>query len=145
VSNLHRFASTLGNRFTCSVVCKQFYKAFSGRVFIAREETFACAIRLPKLIGLASTFNTLVIGYSDSVLSVSAVLIHGRASIGFELLWAFRHNFILIYFRVFQLFRDISIIRLGEPIVFNLISLMDMLSASFSMHNSDTKDPNFVS
>src|SRR6218665_3244882 len=56
--------------------------------------------------------------------------------LGFELLWALRHNFILIYFRVF---RDISIVRLGEPIDFNLVSLMNMLSASFNMHNRDTK------
>ena len=52
--------------------------------------------------------------------------------LGFELLWALRHNFILIYFRVF---RDISIIRLGELIDFTLISLMDMLSLT-SVHLS---------
>src|SRR6218665_3128499 len=57
-------------------------------------------------------------------------------SLGFELLWALRHDLILSYFRVF---RDISIIRLGEPIHFNLIRLMDILSASFNMHNCDTK------
>ena len=56
--------------------------------------------------------------------------------LGIELLWPLWHNFILIYFRVF---RDRSFIRLGEPIIdFNLISLMDMLSASFNMHNCDT-------
>ena len=32
--------------------------------------------------------------YSDSVLSANAVLIH--EALGFELLWALRHNFILI-------------------------------------------------
>ena len=60
--------------------------------------------------------------------------------LGFKLLWALRPNFILIYFRVF---RDIGhkqpIFRLGEPIDFDLISLMDMLIASFNMHNCDTK------
>ena len=56
--------------------------------------------------------NTLEIGYSDSVLSASAVLIHARAS-RLRASRALRHNFILIYVRVF---RDISIIRLGEPI-----------------------------
>src|SRR6218665_9190 len=57
-------------------------------------------------------------------------------SIGFELLWAIRHNFILIYVRVFS---DISIIRLGAPMDFNLSSLMDIFDASFNMHNCDTK------
>jgi len=52
--------------------------------------------------------------------------------LGFELLWALRHNFILIYFRVSV------IIRRGEPLDINLISLMDMLSASFNMQNCDT-------
>src|SRR6218665_3066307 len=83
----------------------------------------------------AYQINTLVIGYSDSVLSASAVLIHGRAS-RLRASVGLRHNFILIYFRAF---RDISIIRLGEPIDFNLISHMDMLSASFNMHDCDTK------
>src|SRR6218665_3943671 len=87
-------------RFNCSVVCRHFCKAFPGRVFIVREETFACSIHLLTLIRLAS-INTLEIGYSHSVLSASAVLIHGMTSVGFELLWVLRHNFILIYFRVF--------------------------------------------
>ena len=43
------------------------------------------------------SINTLEIGYSDRVLSASAVLIHDRA---YRLLWSLRHNFILIYFRV---------------------------------------------
>jgi len=61
------------------------------------------------------SINTLEIGYNDSVLSANAVLIHDR------LLWSPRHNFILIYVRVFVIF--VSIIRLGESIDFNLTSL----------------------
>src|SRR6218665_3708679 len=41
-------------RFSFSVACRHFCKAFPGRVFITREETFACSIHVPTLIRLAS-------------------------------------------------------------------------------------------
>src|SRR6218665_1126608 len=58
--------------------------------------------------------------------------------LGFELMRALQHKFILIYFRDFRVISR-PIIHLGEPIDINLISLMDMLSAYFRMHNCDTK------
>src|SRR6218665_990379 len=56
-------------RFSCSVglVCRHFCKTFPGRVFIAREETFACSIRLPML-----SINTLEI-YAAAIVTVVSV------------------------------------------------------------------------
>ena len=128
-------------RFSFSVECRHFCKAFPGRVFIAREETFACSIHFPTLIRLASTLwrqeNTVTI---VTVFSVPVLYQSMARPLGFQLLWALRHNFILIYFRVFMT-QGISrpIICPGEPIDFNLICFLDVLIASFNTHNCDTK------